>query len=327
MFERDGHVCVFCGEPAVDAHHILDRKLWPDGGYYLNNGASVCAAHHLECEQTTISVEQVRKKCEIIDPIVPPHLSTDVTYDKWGNEILPNGTRLRGEMFDQEGVQKVLSKGGVLSLFTPYVKYPSTFHLPWSEGVQNDDHIMPSTERFEGSHVVVTEKMDGENTSLYSDHIHARSLDSANHPSRNWVKNHWATVRTSIPDGWRICGENMYAQHSIAYSNLETYFLVFSIWNEKNECLSWNETLEWVDMLELSTVPILYEGEYNEKKIKQLWNEMDPMFHEGYVVRVADSFHYSEFAECVGKFVRKGHVQTDEHWMKGPMTLNRIREE
>lgn len=183
---------------------------------------------------------------------------------------------------------------------------------------------MSSTESFEGRNIVVTEKTDGENTTMYSDHIHARSLDSANHPSRNWVKNHWATIRQAIPEGWRICGENMYAQHSIAYFGLESYFLVFSIWNENNECLSWEETLEWAEMLELSTVPILYQGEYNERKIQQIWDMMDPMFNEGYVVRVADSFHYSEFTKCVGKFVRENHVQTSEHWMKGPMIINRV---
>lgn len=36
--------------------------------------------------------------------------------------------------------------------------------------------------------VVITEKMDGENTTLYRDGLHARSLDSRHHPSRNWVK-------------------------------------------------------------------------------------------------------------------------------------------
>ena len=31
--------------------------------------------------------------------------------------------------------------------------------------------------------------------------------------------------------------------HSIAYDALPAHFLVFSIWNERNECLSWDETV------------------------------------------------------------------------------------
>ena len=38
VFERDSHRCVICGEPAKDAHHILERRLFPDGGYYKEFG-------------------------------------------------------------------------------------------------------------------------------------------------------------------------------------------------------------------------------------------------------------------------------------------------
>jgi hypothetical protein len=37
----------------------------------------------------------------------------------------------------------------------------------------------------------------------------------------------------------------------------------------------------------------------------------------GYVVRVADSFSYGAYRNHVAKFVRKGHVQTNKHWMHG----------
>lgn len=60
VFARtDGKCCVpGCTEKAVDAHHIMDRKLWNDGGYYLSNGASLCAKHHLEAERGTITPMQ-----------------------------------------------------------------------------------------------------------------------------------------------------------------------------------------------------------------------------------------------------------------------------
>ena len=45
VFKRDKNKCVFCDKAAIDAHHIIERKLWNDGGYYLNNGASVCEEH------------------------------------------------------------------------------------------------------------------------------------------------------------------------------------------------------------------------------------------------------------------------------------------
>ncbi len=118
------------------------------------------------------------------------------------------------------------------------IKYPRTPHLPWSLGATNDDVKQRDLSHFVGKQVVVTEKMDGENTTLYNDYIHARSIDSRFHPSRAWVKALQVQVGYKIPIRWRICGENLYARHSISYNNLPSYFMAFSVWNELNQCLS-----------------------------------------------------------------------------------------
>lgn len=330
VFERDNHTCVFCDKPAGDAHHILERRLWGESlGYYLNNGASVCNDHHLECEMTTISVEEVREACNIEKPVLPPHLYADQVYDKWGNIVLPNMQRLKGELFLDESVQKILKRGGVLDLFTDLVKYPRTYHLQWSQGMNDDDRMMPNLDAFEGQPVVVTEKMDGENSTIYTNYFHARSVDSKNHESRNWVKNFISTWQFEIPEGWRVCAENMYSEHSIKYSDLESYLYGFSIWNENNECLSWADTKEWFSILhpDLKTVPVLYEGIFDKEKILALWNDSMYDAHEGYVVRVADSFPMRDFRFKVGKFVRKDHVMTGTHWRFGKrMVVNGLKE-
>jgi hypothetical protein len=325
VFERDHHKCVVCGEPAVDAHHILERRLWPDSGYYMNNGTSVCGQHHIECEMTIITVEQIREYCGIEKAILPPHLYTDQVYDKWGNPILPNGQRLKGELFHDESVQKILRKGRFLQDFTHHVKYPRTYHLPWSPGMNNDDRMMETTDVFEGKRIIVTEKMDGENTTMYNDHIHARSVNSGGHLSRDWVKNFWSQIKYDIPPEWRICGENLYAEHSIHYSELPTFFLGFSIWNKTNECLSWDDTLEYFELLNIKPVKVLYDGIYDEKVIQNLWNDNIWSASEGYVLRIADSFSMSEFRKSVSKFVRKGHILTTKHWMRGkPVVPNEL---
>lgn len=197
------------------------------------------------------------------------------------------------------------------------VKYPRTFHLPWSDGVASDDKLMQSTDAFVGQRVIVTEKMDGENTTMYSDYIHARSIDGRTHSSRDWVKQFHSEIMSSIPEGWRVCGENLYAKHSIGYDNLTTYFMGFSIWDEKNTCLDWDSTVQWFQLLGVTPVPVLYDGIYDEKLIKSLHSEKDWGTSEGYVLRVSDSITYSDFRNKVGKFVRKGHVQTAKHWMYG----------
>lgn len=89
VFARDGRCCVICGAGAVDAHHILERKLWVDGGYYLDNGASVCEGCHLRAESTEVSCEELRGRCGIDRVLLPDHLAADVrknhvtTDDHW----------------------------------------------------------------------------------------------------------------------------------------------------------------------------------------------------------------------------------------------------
>lgn len=207
-----------------------------------------------------------------------------------------------------------------------YVKYPRTHHVSWSPGVNKDDRVLHDLSHFNGQQIIVTAKMDGENTTMYSDYIHARSIDSNNHDSRNWVKNLHSKIAYNIPEGWRVCGENLYAKHSIFYENLISYFLVFSIWDEYNSCLSWNDTVEWSKLLGLNIVPILFEGIYDEQKIKSLCsNFFQGNELEGYVLRLADSFSYRDFKKYNVKYVRQNHVQTYGHWSHRIINVNKLK--
>lgn len=318
VFERDNHLCVFCKNPAQDAHHVMERRLWPDGGYYLENGVSVCGSCHLLCESTDISVEDCRVAAGINKPNIPPHLYDDLIYDKWGNIVLDSIRRTKGELYEDESVRKILGQRKSAIQFVDCIKYPRTYHLPWSENITDDDRVMPSTDCFLGKEVVVTEKMDGENTSMYRDRIHARSIDSPNHASRNWVKNFWSQVCWQIPEGWRICGENLFAKHSIFYGELPSYFMGFSVWTGRNECLSWDETELYLQVLGIEVVPVIYRGEFSKEKIVEAaGNHKLGTEKEGYVVRIANQFSYKDFRSSVGKYVRKNHCQTVNHWMYG----------
>lgn len=205
-------------------------------------------------------------------------------------------------------------------------KQQKTLHFPWSPGLQNDDRLMPLSdvlENFTGKEIVLTEKLDGENTSMYRHKSHARSLDSGHHPSRSWAKALHGQIKEEIPEGWRIVGENCYAHHSIFYENLETYFYVFAIFDENNVCLSIDETLIWCRLLELTHVPILYRGMWDLELVKGWQIDLDTQ--EGYVVRNAASYRYDDFQKNVAKYVRKGHIQTDQHWMSKPVVKNLLK--
>lgn len=204
-------------------------------------------------------------------------------------------------------------------------KYPRTAHLPWSPGASEDDIRLDVVRGLVGQEVVVTEKMDGENTTIYSGgHIHARSLDSAHHESRAWVKALAGRIAHDIPSGWRLCGENLYARHSIAYDDLKSYFVLFSVWHE-DLCLSWEDTLLWAQLLDLQVAPQLYIGPYDEVILKSITSNLQLDRQEGIVVRDVGSFCREDFGEKVLKWVRSGHVQTEDHWMHRAVVPNRMR--
>ncbi|MFO0616923.1 MAG: RNA ligase family protein [Polyangiaceae bacterium] len=198
-------------------------------------------------------------------------------------------------------------------------RYPRTPHLPWSEGATPDDVRADTTACFDGRDVVVTEKLDGENTTLYRDALHARSLDSAHHPSRAWIKAYHERVRGQIPDGVRVSGENLFAKHALAYTDLESWFYLFSVW-EGDHCHDWDATVAFGARIGAPTPRVLYRGPFDEKKIRAL--PLDRSRQEGYVVRTAEGFAYTDFASHVAKFVRKDHVTTDVHWARAPVLEN-----
>ena len=202
------------------------------------------------------------------------------------------------------------------------VKYPRTFHLPFSEGCTSDDKILSSLDHFIGKEIVMTEKMDGENTTISKDYTHARSLDSVDHESQHNLKYLWSIMRFDIPDGWRICGENLYAKHSVEYDSLKSYFQVFSIWNENNECLSFNDTIEWCNLLGLTMVPVLWRGIFDEKFLRNY--KIDTTKKEGFVIRLANSFKFEDFNISIAKWVRANHVKTDKHWKNEKIIPNKL---
>lgn len=57
-YKRDGYRCAMCffkssaehAQEELDAHHITDRNLMPNGGYVKENGISLCADCHVKAE-------------------------------------------------------------------------------------------------------------------------------------------------------------------------------------------------------------------------------------------------------------------------------------
>ena len=202
-------------------------------------------------------------------------------------------------------------------------KYGQTFHLPISPGATSDDKIMPSLDGLMVDDLVVTEKMDGENTTIHRAGSHARSPNSRYHPSRDWLKAFAAGISPYLSEGERIIGENLYARHSVGYHALPSYFLGFA-WIIDDEVQAWDLTLARFEELGIRAVPTLYRGPYRNGLFDDLAKSLDLSRQEGFVARTADAFAGRAMPDSMGKYVRRGHVQSEIHWMKAELIPNRL---
>lgn len=215
-------------------------------------------------------------------------------------------------------------------------KYNRTFHLPWSKGATNDDKIAPSIDSLLNVEIVITEKMDGSNTSLESNGCFARTHSGPPvHPSFDGLKALHATIKYKIPNHIQFFGEWCFALHSIAYNELPGYFLMFNVRELSFGNIiwySWDDVEMWAEELEVPTVPTLFKGVV--KTAQELQDLVESFMiqpskcggiREGVVVRVARQFYDSEFSQCVMKCVRANHVQTSEHWRDQAITKNKLK--
>lgn len=200
-------------------------------------------------------------------------------------------------------------------------KYPRTYHFPFSEGATNDDRIQAHWQGILQHELVVTEKLDGENSCLKKSGIYARSHGAVNrNPWAKPVWDIWERVGHTLGD-LHVFGENMYAVHSLEYRELEHYFYIFGIRDGEN-WLAWEEVVEYTQLLDLPTVPVIQRSYFDEKSLKTVIEQQQRNgsrlggASEGVVCRVAAAFPETAFGESVLKYVRKNHVQTDEHWTR-----------
>lgn len=202
-------------------------------------------------------------------------------------------------------------------------KYNRTYHLPFSPGTTNDDRISNSVESLLGIDIVITEKLDGENTGMIRDGVFARS--HAAFTTSAWsreVRQLHNLIKSSIDSDVFIFGENMEGIHSIEYSKLDSYFYMFGV-RDNNIWIPWESVEEYSYLLDVPTVPVLYKGVINTSKelkdiVESLVSQPSELGgkREGIVIRNSNMFHNDDFSDNVMKWVRKGHVQTDEHWSR-----------
>lgn len=196
-------------------------------------------------------------------------------------------------------------------------------HLPWSPGTTSDDRISPSVESLLNRELVLTEKLDGENSGMDERFVYARSHAAPTiSPWSSMVRQLHQILKFDIEPGVFLFGENMEGIHSIEYQNLTSPFYLFGI-RKDTTWLAWQVVENYAYLLDIPTVPVLHKGKFSTaKELQEATEHLTQQEsslggkREGIVVRLAEAFEDENFSTSLMKWVRKGHVTTDTHWTK-----------
>jgi len=214
-------------------------------------------------------------------------------------------------------------------------KYPSTPHLPFSPGVNEDDIVadygVEQTFANGETRIIITEKLDGGNCCLKNGQVYGRTHShEATHWSFSQVKQLYNAKMMEKPEfffeefeGIELFGENMAAIHSIEYNRLTSPFYLFGARLRNGIWLSWDELDKVSKNLGFPTVPLVFDGILeNVHQLRQLMEAESKLcsrasseiLPEGFVVRVASEFKEKVFEQSIHKYVRKDHIQTQSDW-------------
>jgi hypothetical protein len=213
-------------------------------------------------------------------------------------------------------------------------KYGRTYHFPFSPGTTSDDRIQHDYWLYvqHMQKVIHTEKLDGENNCLNRYGVFARSHAApTTSPWTSHLRQRWELLKNDLGD-LELFGENLYAIHSIAYKKIEHYFYVFAV-RYRDHWLSWEELCFYAAAFDMPTVPVLaYASNLKDEqafrtevlhltKCSSVFASMDIATNqactlEGVVSRNTEAFGIDDLSKNVFKYVRKGHVKTDEHWTR-----------
>jgi hypothetical protein len=221
-----------------------------------------------------------------------------------------------------------------------FFRFPHTPHVAWlGTGQPRNDKVLARDEADELlAHAVVTEeKVDGANLgfSVTTDGI-LRAQNRGTYldlsaprgqfkPLARWLQPHAQALAEALLPNLMLFGEWCYAVHSVRYTRLPDWFLMFDVYDRGiGQFWSTARRDALAAKLGLEVVPRLATGKLELGRLEELLSQS--MLTDGpaeglYVRRDA-----GDWLVARAKLVRREFVQAmDEHWSKKALQVNELR--
>lgn len=224
---------------------------------------------------------------------------------------------------------------------TDFFRFPHTPHIAWlAPGMPRDDKVLAPTEvaALLAGVVVIEEKLDGANLGFsvsVDGQVRAQNRGQyLDRPCRGqfarlnpWLAQHEERLFDALGTRLIAFGEWCAARHSLAYSSLPDWWLLFDIY-DRIEGLFWSTTRRnaWANAHGFKAVPSLHVGRVTLALLCE-WVEGTPSrFHadslEGVVIRRENV----DWLEARAKLVRSDFTQAiDSHWRSRVLEWNQLK--
>ena len=225
-----------------------------------------------------------------------------------------------------------------------FFRFPSTSHIAWlAKGSPREDKLLSSNEAqaFLAVNVSVEEKIDGanegfslapdgtvraQNRGQYLAHPHAGQF--ARLP--DWLAAHGEGVQTALAlhadVGLMLFGEWCTARHSLDYTALPDWFLLFDVY-ERQSGRFWSSTRRNALAAEsgLATVPTLFRGRITLADLTAMLDTTPSRYRSGILEGVVVRQEGDLWCDARAKLVRPDFTQTiTEHWSRRRLEWNRL---
>ncbi|OQR88602.1 hypothetical protein THRCLA_10216 [Thraustotheca clavata] len=229
-----------------------------------------------------------------------------------------------------------LTNDGVLS------KFPRTKHLLPSKSISRDDLVLDPTDAavFVNTEITIQEKVDGANLGLFLTNDFKVVAQNRSHFCNSetapqfkgldiWIQMHQFELidLLSPPGRYVLYGEWLFAQHSIAYSKLPSYFLAFDIFDRSNQTFLSVKTVQTrLEVTSIHMVPTLFTGVYKDLSQFRSLLETKSKYYDGPVEGIVIRKESSDVLMERAKLVRDDFIQNiDDHWAKKGTVKNKLQ--
>ncbi len=216
-----------------------------------------------------------------------------------------------------------------------FIKYEKTYRLTMPDFNIGSKRILSKKEakRLLGAKVTVEEKMDGANTGIVRHKsgvtlqkrgsLVAQSEHEQFGRFHNWANGEKYDDIMSVPKGYLIYGEWLYAQHHIFYDKLPDYFLVFDVL-KNGKFLNRNQRNDFCDNHNFHQVPFIDEGYFTAADIRAMMpvTSMYGDRAEGVVIKRYRKKEYMRAKVVWPEFVKE--LDESDHWTRKGLQINKI---